>query len=315
MIVMRLRGKRKDCGLLMERLYEYLGVTRQNLAKRILQCKAEDQMMECIRVRVKEYRRQKETRAGSRNLYHNLNIKEHFKIGTTKFEQLMSAHGLALKSLRVNIVTTKSSLQSWNYKNLINGLELNGISQAVVGDLTYIKLGDSVYYLFGLIDIYSARSVGICVSDRMRTEDAYQALDEWITLRGSLELTKCIHHTDGGGQYFSHTYLSTLSVHGVKVSVAGNCLENGYAEQRNGLIKHHLMPTKAVCDLTEFKHAMQEIIYFYNHERKQEGLGWRTPVEFEKYVSTLSEEERPAMKLYDFETSKKGFPRHMSTKS
>jgi putative transposase len=299
----------------MERLYEYLGVSRQSISKRIMHQNLEDQMMDDIRVQVNEYRGSKDIRAGSRNLYHNLNIQDQYGIGTTKFEQLMAAHGLTLRPLKVRIVTTQSSMQSWNYSNRVNGIELNSISQVVVGDLTYVRLGSKVYYLFGLIDLYSARSVGTSVSDRMRAEDACEALEEWIDLRTESGLHKCIHHTDGGGQYFSKLYLEKLADYKITVSVALDCLQNGYAEQRNGLIKHHLMPTKGASNLSEFKERMQEIIYFYNNERKQEGLGWRTPVEYETYITTLPKGSRPTMKLFDFETSKKGFPRHMSTKS
>jgi transposase InsO family protein len=304
-----------EIGLVMERLYEYLGVSRQSIFRRILHQKLEDQMMADIRIQVKEYRRSKDIRAGSRNLYHNLRIKEQYGIGTTKFEQLMATHGMTLRPLKVRIVTTNSSMQSWNYSNLINGLELNSTSQVVVGDLTYVSLRSKIYYLFGLTDLYSARSVGISVSDRMRAEDACEALEEWIDLRKEFGLKECIHHTDGGGQYFSKLYLEKLANQEIAVSVALNCLQNGYAEQRNGLIKHHLMPTKGVSSLSDFKERIEEIIYFYNHERKQESLGWRTPVEYEAHINSLPKENRPRMKLFDFESKEKGFPRHMSTKS
>ena len=315
MIVKCLQKKRIENGLVMERLYQFLGVSRQSITKRIMYQNLEDQMMEDIGVQVKAYRCAKEIRAGSRNLYHNLDIKKHYDIGTTKFEQLMAAHGLTLRPLKVHIVTTQSSMQSWNYRNLVNGIELNNTSQVVVGDLTYVRLGSKVYYLFGLTDLYSARLVGIGVSDRMRTEDACVALEEWIDLSKESGLKKCIHHTDGGGQYFSKLYLKKLANHKIAVSVALDCLQNGYAEQRNGLIKHHLMPTKGASNLSEFKKRMEEIIYFYNNERKQEGLGWRTPVEYETYVNTLPKERRPTMRLFDFEKSEKGFQRHVSTKS
>ncbi len=311
---MRLREKRKECGLAMEHLYLYLGITRQCLFKRIKSQTLEDEMMEQIRVEVKEYRRSKDTRAGSRSLFFNLGVKDRYNIGVTKFEQLMSSHGQILKPLKVRIVTTQSSCQSWNYNNLLNGLEINDINQTVVGDLTYVKLGSTVYYLFGLTDLYSARSVGISISDRMRSDDAYAALEGWIALREGANLQQCIHHTDGGGQYFSKSYLTTLAAHKIQVSVAGNCLQNGYAEQRNGFIKHHLIPTKQTRDIREFKYAMQEMIYFYNYERKQKELGWQTPVEFEKSIRSLQQGDRPKMKLYDFETTTKGFPRHNGQK-
>jgi len=312
---MLLYAKRKELGLVMEQLYMHLGITRQSLHKRIKRQALEDYMMEQIQSEVKVHRQSKERRAGSRNLFFNLAIKEKYTIGITKFERLLSSHGLTLKPLKVRIITTQSSCQSWNYSNLINGLEINGINQAVVGDITYITLGSVPYYLFGLTDLYSARSVGISVSDRMRTEDASVALEGWITLRHPVNLQQCIHHTDGGGQYFSKTYLSTLSTHQIQVSVAENCLQNGYAEQRNGFIKNHLLPTRQTRNLNELKIALQEIIYFYNYERKQEGLGWLSPVEFESYVSSLQSQERPKMRLYDFENMTKGFLRYKSTKS
>lgn len=284
----------------MEDLYRYLGITRQGHVQRLKNRQREMALMQSVESQVVEYRQDKDRRAGSRSLYYNLDIKGQFDIGVTKFEQLMSKYGLTLVPLRVRVVTTRSVLQSWNYDNLLNGLTINGINQVVVGDLTYVAIGQFQFYLFCLTDVYSARLVGIWASDRMRAEDAKKAFDQWIQLRGREQVQHCIQHTDGGSQYFSELYLTQLKEYGIRISVAKNCIQNGFAEQRNGLIKHHLIPTRHIQGLKSFQAQIQQIDYFYNHERKQQALGWRTPVQFEQYIESLAPEKRPVKTLYDF---------------
>jgi transposase InsO family protein len=284
----------------MEAMYRHLSITRQGYAQRLKSWETEVALMNLVESQVQAYRKNKDKRAGSRSLYYNLGIKDQFGLGVTKFEQLMSQYGLTLAPLRIRVVTTKSVWQSWNYDNLLNGLTINGINQAVVGDLTYVYIGLHLFYLFCLTDIYSARLVGLWGSTRMRAEDAKQALDQWIRLRGKDQLKGCIHHTDGGSQYFSELYLRQLNDHQIQISVAQNCLQNGFAEQRNGLIKHHLIPCRRMQELEAFQRQLLEIDYFYNYERKQQGLGWRTPVDFETYIEGLEPDKRPVKTLHDF---------------
>lgn len=299
-MVIRLRAKRQQIGLVMEALYDHLGISRQGFYQDLRARQAEERLMKIVEGQVNHYRANQDRRAGSRSLFYNLKIKEQFGIGVNKFERLMSRYDLTLAPLRIRVVTTKSVLQSWNYSNLLNGLTINGINQVVVGDLTYVSVGRMRYYLFCLTDIYSARVVGFWVSDRMRAIDAKQALDGWIELRGKDQIKGCIHHTDGGGQYFSDLYLNCLKAHLIPISVAGNCLQNGFAEQRNGLFKHHLIPTVWAQNLQAFQAELKNIVYFYNYQRKQLGLGWRTPVEYEHYLEGLDTADRPLKKLYDF---------------
>lgn len=296
----RLSAKREALGLVMEDAYRYLGITRQGQAQGLRSRQEEAALMRSVESQVAHYRLDKDRRAGSRSLYYNLDIKGQFGLGVTKFEQLMSQYGLTLAPLRVRVVTTKSVLQSWNYGSLLNGLAINGINQVVAGDLTYVSIGPFRFYLFCLTDVYSARLVGMWASDRMRAEDAKQAFEAWARLRGKEQLVDCIHHTDGGSQYFSELYLAQLNGHAIRISVAQDCLQNGFAEQRNGLIKHHLIPTRQTQGLESFQAQLLEIDYFYNHQRKQQGLGWRTPVEFEAYIQGLQPGKRPVKTLHDF---------------
>lgn len=281
----------------MSRFYDFIGISKQGFYKAKKRFDATQLMVEQIKPMVLAYRRKKDARAGSRSLYYNLDIKNQFDIGVSKFEQIVSANNMTLPQLKIRIVTTNSVKQSWNYTNLTNGISITSINKVIVGDLTYLMVLGKRYYLFCLTDVYSSRIVGHHVGKRMRTEEALCAYKMWIKLRGNNAVKGCIHHTDGGSQYFSSDYLKAMNKSKLQISRAENCLENGYAEQRNGLIKNHLIPliTNRKVNITN---ELGRLISIYNNERKQEALGWLSPVEYEnKCLKNIPSEHK---KLYNF---------------
>ena len=88
-------------------------------------------------------------------------------------------------------------------------------------------------------------------------------------------------------------------------SVAGSCLEDGHAEQLNGLAKGHFIPTADTQVLHRLRGEVGRVQHSHGFERKQEGLGWRTPAEHEAYVEGLPKDERPVKQLHDFSASPK----------
>ncbi len=303
LLLLDIKSSYVDHGISMERFYKFLGITRQGFAKKLQVYRFKQAQLELLKAEINNYRLQIDRRAGSRTLYYNLEIKRKYGIGVTKFERLVSEAGLSLAPLRVRVVTTQSCYQSWNYENLINGMTIGAINQVIVGDITYLHIFRSRYYLFILTDIFSNRIVGYCLSRRMRTLEALQALGKFKNLRKGKNIKNCIHHTDGGKQYFSKKYLSYTSLLEMHVSVAGNCLENGYAEQRNGFFKHHLLPTMDLSRESKLQKELSSVIYKYNHNRKQKSLGWLSPVNFEMKL-TKEKEYNPILKLHDYAKNK-----------
>lgn len=280
-LLLRIADSQPNHQLPIQAFCDFLGISRQALHKAKKKSKMEIEKWTLLPKLVRDYRFKKDRRAGSRSLYFNLDIMGKFGVGINSFEHKMADLGLTLKPLRTRVVTTKSSMQSWNYRNLINGITISGINKVVVGDLTYLNIKSRRYYLFCLTDIYSARVVGFGFGPSMATENALCALEMWKSLRGADNLKNCIHHTDGGGQYFSNLYLADLGRLNVQSSRAENCLQNGYAEQRNGLIKNHLLPITKGSTEQRIRIELSGLIENYNMHRKQEELGWLSPVEFE----------------------------------
>ena len=281
-------------------IFDFNNITRQGYHQSLLRSKNTSNKFEQIRPLIMDYRATKNAYSGSETLFYNLDVKDKINVGVNKFAKMMVAADLVLKVVRTKIVTTRTSSRSSMYTNKLNGLKINGINQVVVGDLTYVYIDNRLYYLFTLFDLYSGNMVGAHGGSRMRGLEAVKALDQLIALRGKKVLTDCIHHTDGGSQYFSNIYLNTNKM--MTKSVAKTCLENGYAEQRNGLIKAHFMPLINGRNEANFQKGIAHIKDLYNSTR-QKHLGWLSPLEFEEKWAKVSADHRPQMELYDFTTN------------
>lgn len=246
--------------------------------------------------------RQEHNNMGSRALFHHLQEKE---IGVNKFEKFMSSAGLTLEIKRRWIQTTDSRAGGPVFPNLTYGLKLNNINQLVAGDITYFITKPAVYYITMLTDVYSMRIVGYRSSEDMMATNNYLVLKQLIRLRGLKQLLGLIHHTDKGSQYRALLYLRTLQNAGAAISMASTCLENPYAERINGIIKNDYLRFADIRSLSDMERELRKAVHKYNFERKQEQLGWRAPVEYEKYILHLPSEERPVKKLYDFSKHEK----------
>lgn len=245
---------------------------------------------------------------GSRVMYHQLKI-DH--IGINRFEKIVSEQGLTIKVKRRRIVTTDGFYEKSD-TNLINGLVLNHINQVISGDITYLVLKDKTYYIFTLKDMYSKRIIGLYGSDTMMATNAIITLKQAIKLRGK-SISNCIHHSDAGSQYKSKAYKNTLNKNQIKMSIAQNCLQNGMAEQLNGILKNDYI-VKNIKNLNDLNKQLIEIKRLINEEKPVKELQYKTPIEFEQWIE--NNPNAPKIELYDFTKSKNegGLCRGITTK-
>lgn len=280
-----------------EEFYAANGFSRQYLYKKKQAQMKSLEIEDDIVLKVKETR-VKHRRMGSRVMYHQLKIEA---IGINKFEKIISKNGLCVQIKRGRIVTTDGYYEKSD-KNLINGMVLNNINQVIAGDITYLILNNKTYYIFTLKDMYSKRIVGLYASENMLAINAVTTLNQVINLRGQ-DIYNCIHHSDAGSQYKSIVYKKLLRDNHLTMSIAENCLQNGMAEQLNGVLKNDYI-IKEVKNVKELNRQLVEIKRLINEERPVKQLGYKTPVAFEERIKT--NEKSIEIKLYDFTKEKKG---------
>jgi transposase InsO family protein len=189
---------------------------------------------------------------------------------------------LAVRKQRF-VFTTDSRHGYAVYANLAARLQLTGINQLWVADITYVRLRETFLYLAILMDAYSRRVVGWELGEDLRAELALSALNRALADR-QVE-PGIVHHSDRGVQYCSQTYVERLQAYGFAISMsrAGNPYDNAKAESFMKTLKSEEVYLHQYRDQEEARASMQRFIEeVYNGKRLHSSLGYLSPASFEE---------------------------------
>jgi putative transposase len=180
-------------------------------------------------------------------------------------------------------VTTDSDHQLRVHLNLAARLELTGIDQLWVADITYIRLAEQFLYLAVVLDAYSRRVVGWVLDERLDAALAVCALRQAIDARQPAP--GLVHHSDRGVQYASAAYAGLLQEHGIVPSMSrpANPYDNAQCESFMKTLKQEEIYTRRYRDRADLEaHVEQFIELYYNRRRLHSALDYRTPEDFER---------------------------------
>jgi len=282
----------------MENIYHIAEISRQGYHKQVLKRDCDDLLYSRIKESVIELR-EDHPRIGARKLFVILKLKG--MVGINKFERFLSAEGLGIKVKRSPQRTTNSNHYWYKYTNLLHGFKLTDVNQVWASDITYFMIGKDVYYITFIEDVYSRRILGYSVSDNMLHQNNIKALLDSIALRRDADLSRLIHHSDKGSQYCSVNYINILKANKIKISMAGNSIENPYVERLNGILKNdYLYPRKRSHDLKSLKKEMGIVVKLYNERRPHSELCDLTPIQFEIKRKSLLNKQSKEIELFNF---------------
>jgi len=168
-------------------------------------------------------------------------------------------------------------------------------NQLWVADITYVATWCGFVYVAFVIDAFSRRIVGWRVSNSLRTDLALDALEQALWERDEAERHRLVHHSDRGVQYLSIRYTERLVEAGIEPSVGsrGDSYDNALAETVIGLYKaeviNHNGPWRGPEDV-EF--ATLDWVWWFNHERLLEPIGYIPPVEHEEAFYSRQEKNQ-----------------------
>jgi len=196
--------------------------------------------------------------------------------------RIMGEESLLCQLQRRFVPTTDSDHTFGRYPNLIKDVEIDGLDQVWISDITYIRLPTIFCYLAAILDAYSRKCVGWHLSRWIDARLTLYALE--MALAARQPTPGLIHHSDQGVQYASGEYVLRLEDSGAQISMAavGNPYENAKAESFFRTLK---MEEVYLKDYRGFEEAEQNIGEFieevYNKKRLHSSLGYLPPVEFE----------------------------------
>ncbi|WP_409995168.1 IS3 family transposase [Brevibacillus brevis] len=166
------------------------------------------------------------------------------------------------------------------HPNLLNRKFKTGKPNNVyVTDITYVVLQNRFYYLSVIQDLFNNEVVAWKVSHR---NDLHLVLDTVEQLSERRDVHEAILHSDQGFQYTSRQYNKRMKELGIRGSHSrkGNCLDNACIESFFSHLKVETMYFSECKTEEELFQAIENYIWFYNHERFQKKLNQCAPVEY-----------------------------------
>jgi putative transposase len=211
--------------------------------------------------------------------------------------RLMAEDNLLCLRTRPFVPATTDSRHGWRVvANLARGIELTGVDQLWVADITYVHLAEEFAYLAIVLDAFSRRVVGWALATHLQASLAIAALEMALAARrpapGSL-----IHHSDRGVQYACADYSQLLAGHEIRPSMSrvGNPYDNAKAESFMKTLKQEEVDGSAYRDAAEARNRIGTFIEeVYNRQRLHSALAYRPPVEYEESLPPFgAARERP----------------------
>ncbi|MGH8524825.1 MAG: IS3 family transposase [Gammaproteobacteria bacterium] len=188
------------------------------------------------------------------------------------------------------------------YLNLAARMELTGVNQLWVADITYIRLRAEFVYLAVVIDRYSRKAVGWAVDRSLSAQVAIGALQQAIERRQPPP--GVVHHSDRGTQYASAEYIAVLKAKEMTPSMSrpANPYDNAACESFMKTLKQEEIYCNRYADFNELSGHLEEFIdTYYNRQRLHSALGYRTPEEFEQDAAKRAVSDRtPAAAAMNF---------------
>lgn len=203
------------------------------------------------------------------------------RVGKERVRKIMNELGLV--SIRENSKSNYKKRQQYQKRNLLNQeFKAERQNKIWVSDITYFKIKDYAVYLCVIIDLFSRRVVGYCVSKKSSTHLVTATFKKAFENRGQpADLT---FHSDRGGQYISDTFMKLLYFCGVRQSFSnsGRPYDNAVSETFFATFKKEEAYRRDYSSEADFRKSVDEYIRFYNEVRPHKTLAYKSPARFEE---------------------------------
>ena len=241
---------------------------------------------QCIK-KVMDY---KGFKKGSRTIYMMLPGMCGVHFGRAKILRLMKKYDCVctVRKERPELKTNKENLKNNRKPNLLKRrFRLARPNEILLTDVSYLKYSTNKTEYFSCIkDAVTGKIVNHVTSSSNDLNLAKATIDCLDSTENTL------FHSDQGILYFSDVFQNKLKELGYEQSMSrrGNCWDNSSQESYFGHMKDECDFSK--CSTPEdVKRIVDEYVYYYNYERPQWSRNKMTPVDYEKYLYSMSEGE------------------------
>ena len=205
-----------------------------------------------------------------------------FDVQYKRVLRMMREDNLLCVRRRKFMSTTDSRHNLPVYPNLARSMQVTGINQLWVADITYIRLRSEFVYLAVVLDAFSRRVIGWALGRTLEARLATAALRMALADRRPPE--GLVHHSDRGVQYASYEYTDILKQRQATISMSrkGNPYDNAACESFMKTLKYEEVYRMEYRDFYDARASIGEFLErVYNERRLHSALGYVSPAEFE----------------------------------
>ena len=204
--------------------------------------------------------------------------------GGNRIARLMRRAGLqGVSKRRALTLTTRRDEQQRPAPDLVDrNFKADRPNALWVADMTYVPTWAGFIYLAAVMDVFSRRIVGWSMGERMTSDLVLAALNMALAQRKPRGV---VHHSDQGSQYTSLAFGNRSKEMGVRPSMGsvGDAYDNAMAESFFATLECELIERRSFKTKAEAKTALFTYIEGgYNPRRRHSGLGYQSPVNFER---------------------------------
>ena len=266
--------------LSIERMCQLAQVNRAGFYRRFQEQEPQQEEME-LRSRIQHIFLEHRRRYGYRRITQTLR-RQGLLVNHKRVQRLMREDNLLGLQPKAFVTTTNSQHQHEVYLNLASRLELRGVNQLWVADITYIRLEGEFVYLAVILDAFSRKVVGWELARKLTCDLTKTALQRAIAARQPAR--GLVHHSDRGVQYASQEYIKLLQQHHIIPSMSrpANPYDNASCESFMKTLKREEIYAGEYRNLEQLRQHLEEFIDdYYNRVRLHSALAYLSPEEFE----------------------------------
>lgn len=215
--------------------------------------------------------------------------------GTRKIKVELKKLGMVVSRRRIGRIMKRNGLvsaytvaQYKPHKNKCNESEIGNVLnrqfhpetplEAVVSDLTYVRVAGKWNYICVLVDLFNREIIGYSCGWAKDADLVYRA---FAKVKANLHQIQ-LFHTDRGSEFKNVLIDEVIRIFGIKrsLSMKGCPYDNAVSEATYKLIKTEFVRCRSFASLDQLKKDLDQYVIWFNEKRIHSTLGYLSPAQY-----------------------------------